>query len=160
MAKPAPRSVQTCTTSNWHLHCRVLETVAEGTAALVEWKLQTGRTHQIRVHAQHIGCPLFGDQPYEGVHRAISKVARGNKQRYAPSAELSENRGSSNVNPKRECLWVCMRSIRYAQHYLQTIELLKACTAPRWTTLVYLAYASSTCVYIRSCDCLPRFLHI
>jgi 23S rRNA pseudouridine1911/1915/1917 synthase len=31
---------------------------------LVECKLETGRTHQIRVHMTHIGCPLLGDQVY------------------------------------------------------------------------------------------------
>jgi len=33
---------------------------------LVECKLETGRTHQIRVHMQHIGHPLFNDAPYGG----------------------------------------------------------------------------------------------
>lgn len=33
---------------------------------LVECKLKTGRTHQIRVHFQHIGHPLFGDFEYGG----------------------------------------------------------------------------------------------
>ena len=32
--------------------------------ALVELQLQTGRTHQIRVHMQHIGHPLLGDSLY------------------------------------------------------------------------------------------------
>lgn len=31
---------------------------------LVECKLETGRTHQIRVHLTHIGCPLLGDSVY------------------------------------------------------------------------------------------------
>jgi 23S rRNA pseudouridine1911/1915/1917 synthase len=35
-----------------------------GAAALVECKLKTGRTHQIRVHLAHIGAPLIGDQVY------------------------------------------------------------------------------------------------
>ncbi|MFI5201151.1 MAG: RluA family pseudouridine synthase [Candidatus Kapaibacterium sp.] len=33
---------------------------------LVELRLQTGRTHQIRVHMQHIGHPVFGDETYGG----------------------------------------------------------------------------------------------
>ncbi|MCR9219142.1 MAG: RluA family pseudouridine synthase [Alphaproteobacteria bacterium] len=33
-------------------------------ASLLACKLQTGRTHQIRVHMTHIGCPLIGDPVY------------------------------------------------------------------------------------------------
>ena len=33
-------------------------------ATLVEVELKTGRTHQIRVHATHIGHPLAGDEKY------------------------------------------------------------------------------------------------
>jgi 23S rRNA pseudouridine1911/1915/1917 synthase len=32
--------------------------------SLVKCNLVTGRTHQIRVHMRHIGCPLVGDQLY------------------------------------------------------------------------------------------------
>ena len=41
---------------------RVLERY--GHAALVECRLETGRTHQIRVHFQHIRHPLVGDNTY------------------------------------------------------------------------------------------------
>jgi len=41
---------------------RVLERF--GRAALVECRLETGRTHQIRVHFQHIRHPLIGDPVY------------------------------------------------------------------------------------------------
>ena len=41
---------------------RVLE--AAGELALCEVELVTGRTHQIRVHMAHIGCPLLGDGKY------------------------------------------------------------------------------------------------
>jgi len=33
-------------------------------AALIECRLETGRTHQIRVHLAHIGHPLIGDSSY------------------------------------------------------------------------------------------------
>ena len=45
-------------------HYRVLERL--GPVTLVECKLETGRTHQIRVHMQYIGHPLFGDPRYGG----------------------------------------------------------------------------------------------
>jgi 23S rRNA pseudouridine1911/1915/1917 synthase len=35
-----------------------------GRAALVECRLETGRTHQIRVHFQHLRHPLIGDETY------------------------------------------------------------------------------------------------
>jgi 23S rRNA pseudouridine1911/1915/1917 synthase len=41
---------------------RVLERY--GRASLVECRLETGRTHQIRVHFQHIRHPLVGDETY------------------------------------------------------------------------------------------------
>ena len=44
-----------------------------GRAALVECRLETGRTHQIRVHFQHIRHPLVGDETYRrGTRRGIS----------------------------------------------------------------------------------------
>lgn len=45
-------------------HYRVTEKL--GYVSLVECKLETGRTHQIRVHFQHIRHPLFNDPVYGG----------------------------------------------------------------------------------------------
>ncbi len=45
-------------------HWRVLERFLYVT--LVECRLETGRTHQIRVHMKHIGHPLFSDDKYGG----------------------------------------------------------------------------------------------
>ncbi|HTO15390.1 MAG TPA: RluA family pseudouridine synthase [Edaphocola sp.] len=45
-------------------HYKVLERFHYVT--LLEYRLETGRTHQIRVHSQHIGHPLFNDPTYGG----------------------------------------------------------------------------------------------
>ncbi|MDZ4136220.1 MAG: pseudouridine synthase, partial [Paracoccaceae bacterium] len=42
-------------------------------AALVECWLETGRTHQIRVHMAHVGHALIGDQTYGGRRRVAAK---------------------------------------------------------------------------------------
>ncbi len=38
---------------------------------LLDVELQTGRTHQIRVHFAHIGHPVFGDSEYGGRERSV-----------------------------------------------------------------------------------------
>lgn len=43
---------------------KVLKTGANNDWSLVELHPKTGRTHQIRVHMTHIGCPLIGDKRY------------------------------------------------------------------------------------------------
>ena len=43
-------------------HYRVLERFGQHT--FIECRLETGRTHQIRVHMAHIGHPLLGDEVY------------------------------------------------------------------------------------------------
>ncbi len=53
-------------------HYRVLERF--GYVTLIECILETGRTHQIRVHLKHIGHPLFNDPEYGG-----DKVLKGIK---------------------------------------------------------------------------------
>ena len=51
---------------------RVVERYAG--AALLELELETGRTHQIRVHLAHLGHPLLGDRQYGG--RALPGLRR------------------------------------------------------------------------------------
>lgn len=41
---------------------RLLETF--GPFARLEFELETGRTHQVRVHCAHLGCPIVGDDVY------------------------------------------------------------------------------------------------
>ncbi len=51
----------------------------------VELKLETGRTHQIRVHMAHIGYPLVGDPVYG---RSISKSQVERDKRLAPLSQF------------------------------------------------------------------------
>ena len=51
-------------------HYKVVEKL--GYVTLIECKLETGRTHQIRVHMKHIGHPLFNDFEYGG-----DKIVKG-----------------------------------------------------------------------------------
>ncbi|PTQ95042.1 23S rRNA pseudouridine1911/1915/1917 synthase [Mucilaginibacter yixingensis] len=51
-------------------HYKVLERLNYVT--LIECKLETGRTHQIRAHMKHIGHPLFADATYGG-----DKIVKG-----------------------------------------------------------------------------------
>ncbi len=52
-------------------HFHTIENLAH--VAVVRCRLETGRTHQIRVHMKHIGHPLFNDARYGG-----DKILRGN----------------------------------------------------------------------------------
>jgi 23S rRNA pseudouridine1911/1915/1917 synthase len=45
-------------------HYRILENF--GYVSFVECRLETGRTHQIRVHMKHVGHPVFNDERYGG----------------------------------------------------------------------------------------------
>lgn len=49
---------------------RVLSVGGE-TVSLVSFRPLTGRTHQLRVHAAHIGCPLLGDTRYASRDSAL-----------------------------------------------------------------------------------------
>jgi len=45
-------------------HYEVLESFISYNTALLRFKLETGRTHQIRVHCQAMGFPIYGDTLY------------------------------------------------------------------------------------------------
>lgn len=53
-------------------HFRVLERFGNYTYA--QFRLETGRTHQIRVHMANIGHPLLGDELYAGVRSGFPKL--------------------------------------------------------------------------------------
>ncbi len=71
------RQRQAVTPSGRHAvtRLRVLERFGLPPAlALVECRLETGRTHQIRVHMAHVGHPLVGDATYGGRRRAPARA--------------------------------------------------------------------------------------
>jgi 23S rRNA pseudouridine955/2504/2580 synthase len=68
-------------------HFRVRERLSG--LSLCEVRIETGRTHQIRVHAQHLGFPVAGDDKYgqETVNRQLRTQA-GLKRLFLHAAEL------------------------------------------------------------------------
>ena len=59
-----------------------------GFVTFVECRLETGRTHQIRVHMSHIGHPLFNDQRYGGAEIRKGTVYAKYKQFIANCFEM------------------------------------------------------------------------
>jgi len=47
-------------------HFKVLDSNPKLCKSLIEFELETGRKNQIRVHAQEMGIPLYGDKKYYG----------------------------------------------------------------------------------------------
>lgn len=76
-------------------HYKVLERL--GYVSLVQCRLETGRTHQIRVHMKHIGHPLFNDARYGG-----NEILRGTN--FAKYKQFVQN-----------CFNICPRQALHAQ---------------------------------------------
>lgn len=66
-------------------HYKVLETFDFLT--LASFRLETGRTHQIRIHFSHIGHPVFGDSEYGGRNRQLSKLSSAQRREVAEYLE-------------------------------------------------------------------------
>ncbi len=76
-------------------HWKVMERVngPYGKFTLLEVRIETGRTHQIRVHMQAIGHPVVGDFLYGAPHRIRRVEVAGTKGR--AKAEAGEEEGLS-----------------------------------------------------------------
>ena len=73
---------------------RFREIQAFGGASYVEVIIETGRTHQIRVHAAHIGAPVAGDEKYgdEAANRAL-RDRTGLRRMFLHAAEMAFDLG-------------------------------------------------------------------
>jgi 23S rRNA pseudouridine1911/1915/1917 synthase len=58
-------------------------------ASLVECRLETGRTHQIRVHLTHLGHPLIGDPSYGRARQAPRPKTPAETVAFAAAADFS-----------------------------------------------------------------------
>ena len=70
-------------------------------ATFVEVLIETGRTHQIRVHAQHLGFPLLGDDKYGDAEANRAAKQYGLKRLFLHAAEF----GFSAGEPRRDYLF-------------------------------------------------------
>jgi 23S rRNA pseudouridine1911/1915/1917 synthase len=62
-----------------------------GPFSLLDITLLTGRTHQIRVHLDHIGCPIVGDETY-GHKKLVNKVPQMYRKRVENYIKKNMNR--------------------------------------------------------------------
>ena len=87
--------------------------------SLLRCKLETGRTHQIRVHMQHIGHPLVGDTVYSASRRSHLKIAFGRQALHAERLGL--------IHPVTQAFmqWECP----LPEDFASLLEALRANTA-------------------------------
>jgi 23S rRNA pseudouridine1911/1915/1917 synthase len=90
-------------------HYAVLETFPKGAAkplaSLLRLTLETGRTHQVRVHMAHIGHPLLGDMVYGSGFKSSAR-------NLPPQAEACARRARA---PGVACRGTEVRASRYRQ---------------------------------------------
>jgi 23S rRNA pseudouridine1911/1915/1917 synthase len=98
-----------------HAPARVGE--GEGDFALLAVEPETGRTHQIRVHASHAGAPLLGDRDYGGPSRvtlpggkivALTRIALHAARVVVPDAEGNLLDVSAPVPPELVAAWAAL----------------------------------------------------
>lgn len=103
-------------------------------ASLVEWKLDTGRTHQIRVHSKFLGCGILGDETYDGNKERVKKQLLNNPGIKKVNAEAV---GKRSVRPMLHARTIGFTHPRTGesldfsreppQDFLELLDALKKC---------------------------------
>jgi 23S rRNA pseudouridine1911/1915/1917 synthase len=91
-------------------HYKVMERYKSN--SLIECNLETGRTHQIRVHMAHIGHPLVGDPVYGF-----------KKQRFKLEGQMLHAKVLGFIHPTKEVYMEFEAEI--PEHFLSVLEVLK-----------------------------------
>ena len=94
-------------------HVKVLERL--GSFALVECRLETGRTHQVRIHLGEAGAPLCGERVYDrpvngkplpdGSGADAADAARGPAGVHPPADGRADELGSAAAGGLRDVCW-------------------------------------------------------
>lgn len=91
--KPQPKYQKIIT------HYRIIKSNQKKNLSLLDVKLETGRTHQIRAHLAHIGYPIVGDGKY-GINEINKKLGKKNQllSSYSLSFKLPDSCKLSYLN--------------------------------------------------------------
>ena len=98
---------------------RVKLLASAGDASLLELRLLTGRTHQIRVHLAHAGHPVLGDDKYGDFELNRALARQGVKRlllhahRLSFSHPLTKERMSLKAPLPGDMLAFCQDNFRY-----------------------------------------------
>lgn len=67
--------IERCINPNGDISISHYKVLAKNTFTLVEFRLETGRTHQLRVHSKYLGYPILGDSLYGNSSKLIDRQA-------------------------------------------------------------------------------------
>jgi 23S rRNA pseudouridine1911/1915/1917 synthase len=73
-----------------------------GDFSLVECRLETGRTHQVRIHLAEAGTPLCGERVYDRPSHGAPSLDNSGAKRIALHAATL---GFEHPHTKKRCVW-------------------------------------------------------
>jgi 23S rRNA pseudouridine1911/1915/1917 synthase len=92
-------------------------------ASLVKCQLETGRTHQIRIHMQHLGHALINDPRYpDGLNLLSKKLAKSCLEVMPHQALHAQCLGFEHPITKEKLFFECI----FPDNYLNLMEMLKS----------------------------------